>query len=277
MRMKRPVIFDYLDYRVFLKDMFCFRKWKDKYFSYRYFAGKSGFASPNYLKLVIDGDRNLTNGSIAKIAKGFKLKKQEREYFENLVFMNQAEDHEERDHYYRKMMSAKGYGHIQKLEKASYEYFSKWYYPVIREVVLFGSRRHTPLQIATLLKPNIKPKEAEKALKLLVELGLIQKNDDGCWEQCEKVVSTGPEVKSLVIANFHREMMQLAAKSIDQFPARQRDISAVTISTKNENMEEIKKRIAIFREDILELACSDSNDDQVIQINIQAFPLTSRT
>jgi len=110
-----------------------------------------------------------------------------------------------------------------------------------------------------------------------VELGLIQKNDDGCWEQCEKVVSTGPEVKSLVIANFHREMMQLAAKSIDQFPARQRDISAVTISTKNENMEEIKKRIAIFREDILELACSDSNDDQVIQINIQAFPLTSRT
>ena len=80
--MKRPVIFDYLDYRAFLKDMFCFRKWKDKHFSYRYFAGKSGFASPNYLKLVIDGDRNLTNGSIAKIAKGFKLKKQEREYFE---------------------------------------------------------------------------------------------------------------------------------------------------------------------------------------------------
>lgn len=274
--MKRPVIFDYLDYRAFLKEMFCFRKWKDKHFSYRYFAGKSGFASPNYLKLVIDGARNLTNGSIAKIAKGFKLKKQEREYFENLVFMNQARDHEERDRYYRKMMSAKGYGHIQKLEKASYEYFSKWYYPVIREVIQFGTRRHTPAQIAAMLEPGIKPKEAEKALKLLIELELIRKDADGCWEQCEKVVSTGPEVKSLLIANFHKEMMQLGAKSIDRFPASQRDISGVTISTKKENMDEIKKKIASFREEILELACSDSDDDQVVQINIQAFPLTSR-
>ena len=275
--MKRPVIFDCLDYRAFLKDMFCFRKWKDKHFSYRYFAGKSGFASPNYLKLVIDGDRNLTNGSIAKIAKGFKLKKQEREYFENLVFMNQAQDHEERDRYYRKMMSAKGYGRVQKLEKASYDYFSKWYYPVIREIIQLGNRRHTPLKIASLLEPNIKPKEAEKALKLLGELGLIRKDEDGCWEQCDKVVSTGPEVKSLVIANFHREMMKLGAKSIDRFPADQRDISGVTISTKKENMEEIKKKIAAFREEILELACSDNDDDQVVQINIQAFPLTRQT
>jgi uncharacterized protein (TIGR02147 family) len=274
--MKRPVIFDYLDYRAFLKDMFCFRKWKDKHFSYRYFAGKSGFASPNYLKLVIDGARNLTNGSIAKIAKGFKLKKQEREYFENLVFMNQAGDHDERDHYYRKMMSSKGYGHVQRIEKASYDYFSKWYYPVIREVVQFGDRRHTPRQIASLLSPSIKPKEAEKALELLVELGLIRKDAKGRWEQCDKVVSTGPEVKSLVIANFHREMMQLGAKSIDSFPADQRDISGVTISTKKENMNEIKKKIAAFREEILELACSDKDDDQVVQINIQAFPLTSR-
>jgi uncharacterized protein (TIGR02147 family) len=275
--MKRPAIYDYLDYRSFLKDMFCFRKWKDNYFSYRYFAGKSGFSSPNYLKLVIDGDRNLTNNSIAKIAKGFKLKIQEREYFENLVFMNQAQDHEERDRYYRKMMSAKGFGHFQKLEKAKYEYCSKWYYPVIREILVLGNRRHTPSQVANLLKPNIKPKEAKKAIKLLTELGLIRKSTDGCWEQCDKIISTGPEVKSLAITNFHREVMQLAAESIDRFPAGQRDISAITISMKHNKISEVKKRIAVFREEMMELACSDSEDDQVLQINIQAFPVTSHT
>ena len=30
-------------------------------------------------------------------------------------------------------------------------------------------------------------------------------------------------------------------------------------------------------EEILELACSDNDDDQVVQINIQAFPLTRQT
>ncbi len=274
--MNRPVVFDYLNYRLFLKDMFCYRKLKDKYFSYRYFAGKSGFASPNYIKLVIDNKRNLTNGSIAKISKGFSLKKREREYFENLVFMNQATDHDERDRYYRKMMSSKGYGNIQKIEKASYEYFSRWYYPVIREIAILGDGQYTSDEIANLLIPPIKPKDAEKALALLMQLGLIQKDEEGRWKQCDRAISTGPEVKSLVITNFHRDMLRLASESMERFSSKQRDISALTISTSADKMAEIKKRIVAFREEILELACSDQDDDQVVQINIQAFPLTRK-
>ncbi len=274
--MNRPVVFDYLNYRLFLKDMFCHRKLKDKYFSYRYFAGKSGFASPNYIKLVIDNKRNLTNGSIAKIAKGFSLKKREREYFENLVFMNQATDHDERDRYYRKMMSSKGYGNIQKIEKASYEYFSRWYYPVIREIAIMGDGQYTSDEIANLLIPQIKPKDTEKALELLLQLGLIKKDGEGRWKQCDRAISTGPEVKSLVITNFHRDMLRLASESMERFSSEQRDISALTISINGDKMAEIKKRIVAFREEILELACSDQDDDQVVQINIQAFPLTGK-
>ncbi len=272
--MERPVIYDYLDYRAFLREMFLFRKQKDTYFSYRYFSRKAGFASPNFLKLVIDGQRNLTNESIAKIAKGFGLKNQEREFFENLVFMNQASAHEERNHYYKKMISAKGYTSIHKLDKANYEYFSKWYYPVIREVVMFGDRNHTPEQIAGLLDPAIMPKEAERAMKLLTELGLIRKDPNGRWEQCEKALTTGPEVASLIIANFHREMLRLATESLDRHSGETRDITALTLSIRHEQMPEIKRRIASLRKALLELACYHEGPDQVVQINIQMFPLT---
>ena len=101
--MKYPVIFDYLDYRAFLRDMFKYRKQQAKHFSYRFFARKSGFKSPNFLKLVTDGDRNLSYESITKVAKGFSLKKQEQEYFEYLVLMNQAGTHDEKNRYYIKM------------------------------------------------------------------------------------------------------------------------------------------------------------------------------
>lgn len=274
--MKCPDIYNYLDFRAYLKDLFNYNKKNKKNFSYRYFAMKAGFTSTGFLKLVIDGKRNLTNESIAKIAKGFSIKKREREFFENLVFMNLAKSHEERNHYYQKMISMKGNTKINRIEKARYEYFSKWYYPVIREIVSFGDRRHTPAQIARILNPEITPKQAKIALKLLTELELIKKDESDCWEKCNKAISTGPEVKSLVVTNFHKEMIKLADESFERHPARERDISALTLSVKKDSMEEIKERVIAFRKELLEYSCTHKNLDEVIQINIQIFPLTKQ-
>lgn len=273
--MEKPVIYEYLDYRLFLKDMFQFRKAKDRFFSYRYFAKKSGFSSPNFLKLVIDGVRNLTNSSVAKVAKGFALRKQEHEFFENLVFMNQSEVHDEKNYYYKKMISAKGYAQAHKIDKANFKYFSKWYYPVIREMIVLHPSYQTPEGIAAKLSPKISIPEAKAALRLLEEMGLIRKNSKGEWEQCNQVISTGPEVRSIIIGNFHREMIKLGVESIDRYPPHIRDISALTLTLRKDRISEIKARIASFRQELLDLACNDDDPDQVTQINIQVFPLTN--
>ncbi|MDY6854378.1 MAG: TIGR02147 family protein [Thermodesulfobacteriota bacterium] len=273
---ERPIIYDYMDYRDFLNDMFRFRKKKDKYFSYRHFANKAGFSSPNFLQLVIEGKRNLTNTSLAKVAKGFGLNKQEREFFENLVIMNQARDHEEKNHYLKKMMSIRAYTKVRIIEKKSYEYFSKWYNPAIREIVLFGDRNFTSEEIASTLSPKITPREAERALNLLLELRLIEKDKDGLWQQSDLALSTGPEVMSIAVANFHREMLKLAAESLERYPANERDITGLTLRVNSGSMAEIKKRIARFRKELLEFAFDEEDTDQVIQISLQAFPLTKK-
>ena len=273
-RTARPNIFDYLDYRIFLKDMFGYKKEKNYHFSYRVFAGKAGFSSPNFLKLVTTGRRNLSNESIGKIAKGFDLKKQEREFFESLVFMNQSSNHDDKNHYLKKMMSINGYLKSHKIDKASYKYFSKWYYPAIREIVLFGKRNYTPEKIAKLLSPDVTTRQVEKALDLLLELGLLRKDKSGRWEQTDSVVSTGPEVSSLIITNYHKEMIKLGMEALERYPSDKRDITSVTLSVKKEKIKEIKQRIIAFRKELLKLACEDEESDQVIQINFQAFPLT---
>ncbi len=273
---EQPFIFDYLDYRAFLKDMFNYRKEKNPNYSYRVFAGKAGFSSPNFLKLLITGQRNLSNEGVGKIARGFGLNKQEREHFENLVFMNQASTHDEKDHYYKKMMSANGYLKSHKIGKSSYLYCSKWYYPAIREIAVFGNRNASPEEIARLLNPGITAKEAEKALNILLELDLLRKDKDGLWEQVDKVVTTGPEVNSLVIANYHKEMIKLGMESIERYSSDKRDVSGLTLSVKKDSIAEIKKRIIAFKKELLRMACDDEEPDQVMQINIQAFPLTKK-
>jgi uncharacterized protein (TIGR02147 family) len=269
-----PNIFEYHDFRAFLRDMYTFKKEQYQQFSYRSFALKAGFSSPNFLKLVMDGQRNLTNESVAKMAQGFSLKKNEREYLESLVFMNQAQNHDERNHYYQKTISLKNNTVIKHLEKASYEYFSKWYYPVIREIVTFGNGNLSAEQIALLLNPPITAHEAQKAITALVELDLIRKAPSGGWEQCDKTISTGPEVRSLVVANYHRAMLRMATESIERHPADQRDITALTLSISPDRINLLKERIAAFRRELLEVAGEAENPDRVIQINFQLFPVT---
>jgi uncharacterized protein (TIGR02147 family) len=52
-------VYRYLDYRAFLRDFYEAKKAKSRTFSYRAFSKRAGVASPNYLKLVIEGQRSL--------------------------------------------------------------------------------------------------------------------------------------------------------------------------------------------------------------------------
>lgn len=59
--------------------------------------------SPNFIKLVIDGERNLTVNTIFKLASAMRLKPYEHEFFEALVHFTQEEDQSVRDYYKLKM------------------------------------------------------------------------------------------------------------------------------------------------------------------------------
>ncbi len=273
--MNTTVIYNYLDYRAFINDMLKFKKQKNHNFSLRFLANKAGFNSHNFISLVVKGKRNLTKDSVFKLAKGLSLNKQESEFFENLVFMNQASTHEEKNHYYKKMVSVKGYVNIHKIEKASYDYFSKWYYPVISEIVTLGDRKFTPKQIAETLSPRITPKETEKALNVLMELNLIKKTEEGLWEKCNQAVTTGLEVKSLIITNFHKEMLKLANESIERHSPEERDISGVVLKVNKDAMKEIKEKIDTFRNEIAGMELNIKDPDKIVYLNIQAFPLTN--
>ena len=51
-------IFSYTNYRAFLRDLYLTKKSESSGFSHRVFVRMCGFASPNFLKLVIEGKRD---------------------------------------------------------------------------------------------------------------------------------------------------------------------------------------------------------------------------
>lgn len=85
----RPV-YEYRDYREYLRDFYHFKKRTNPYYSYRLFSMKAGFKAPNLLKLVMDGQRNLTRQSVVKFAKALRLDECETECFRSMVSRNQG-------------------------------------------------------------------------------------------------------------------------------------------------------------------------------------------
>jgi uncharacterized protein (TIGR02147 family) len=275
-RLRCPIdVFRYHDYRAFLAAYY--ERKKPQGFSYRAFARAAGLGAPNYLQLVIQGRRNLTGEMAQRFAETCGLGADSAEYFVTLVAFNQARDNDERNLHYRKLSGFRRYRRAQKLELGEAAYHSRGYLPAIRELALSSSFRDDPEWIAARLLPPIKPSEARQALDTLLELRLLERGPDGRLRQAARVVSTGPETTGMHITNYHAEMMQRAAAAMTLVPARERDISSLTLCLGPDGIARLKERIQAFRRELLELAESDAQPSQVVQLNFQLFPLTRDT
>ncbi len=268
-----PEILHYSNYRIFLRDFYEARKAHQASFSYRYFAQKAGIPSPNYLKLVIDGKRNLTKKSLVKFQSALGLKGQRAEFFENLVFFNQSDTLAERNLYYHNILKVRARAGLRKLEENQFLLFSDWRHIAIRELASLKGFRPNSQWILKKLGKGISEKQVEESLALLSELGLLKRTANG-YAQSDINITTSDEVRSLLVKNYHRQMLNKAAEVLDTLPASQRDISTITIPIHSQDFAKVKEQIQLMRKELLNLAAESGEGGEVVQINIQLFPLT---
>ena len=274
--MKEVVVFEYDNYRVYLRDLYGFYKKTKPQFSYRYFSQKAGFRSPNFLKLVIEGKRNLSPESIERFTSALKLNKKETEFFRILVHLNQARTIGEKKLYAEQLMRSRSFRYIHPLRQDQYRYYAEWYNIPIRELTILPEFSENPGWIARSLLPPISPQQAQKALDLLLQLGLLVRDESGRLVQADAFISTGDEVTSTSVANYHREMIQKGSEALDRFPGPDRDISSVTMALSEKGFQEIKSLIQKFRKELLAIANQDRHPEGVYQVNFQLFPLAKR-
>ncbi|MEW6441617.1 MAG: TIGR02147 family protein [bacterium] len=271
---KEVVIFEYDNYRTYLKDLYAYLKENKPHFSYRYFSSKAGFRSPNLLKLVIEGKRNLSPESIGKFIHALKLNKTEGEFFRTVVHLNQARTADEKRFYAEQLMRFRPFRYIHPIRKDQYEYYSQWYNLPIRELLSLPAFSEDPDWVAKILVPPISPQQARRALELLLALGLIRHDESGRVVQTDAFITTGDEVTSASVTLYHREMLRRASEAIDSFPPQQRDISSLTLALSEKNFKHIKQLIQKFRKELLAIANQDPSPEAVFQVNFQLFPLT---
>lgn len=226
--------------------------------------------------MVFDGTRNLTPNSIRKFAKALKFDKRQTDYFEALVLFNQAKNDKDRETYLDRLNRLKPKVKLTGLQKEQYDFFKKWHYVIIREMVALPNFQEDEDWIASHISPPIKPKETREALDALIKLKLLTRDEKGNLHQSESSLSTSPSVASLDLFYLYLDMIKLAKESLLRVSSDLRDFSSLTIPIPLKTLDEVKTRIREFRQELLAIVNQAEPDyHEVFQMNFQVFPVTT--
>lgn len=269
-----PDVLGYQDFRAYLRAYYAHAKGAGRGFSFRAFSKEAGFSSPNFLKLVMDGDRNLGPDGVARFAAALRLDPTRRRYFERLVDFCQARTPEERNDAFGRLRATRVWRRARRIDGDLYDYLSHWYYPAIREMAARPDFRDDPGWVGAQLVPPVRAAEAEEALRVLLRLGLLVRDADGRVGRGEPTLTTGPEVQALAARNYHVQMLERAVAAIDLVPPDRRDLGAVTVCISRQAAAGLKREVQEFRRAVLARCDADDRPEVVYQLNIQLFPLS---
>jgi uncharacterized protein (TIGR02147 family) len=274
-------VFNYSDYRAFLKSYYTDKKAQSKKFTFSLFAAMTGFSSPSFLKLVMEGKKNLTKPSVLKIVRGLRLRKKPAQYFEDLVFFNQAASLEDKSYFLDRINKFRKKNKPEKLLSADYDYLRQWYHCVIREMIDLPDFKEDPHWIAKKLLHTVRADDIAGSLKFMEEKGFIGRDAKGALIKKDKTIATGPigeeEMLNTIVRAFHRKMVRYAEDSLANQPKDVRNTSNTTLSLSEKSYEIVTRRIEQLRMEILEIAKSDMTVDRIYQLNINVFPWTKGT
>lgn len=267
-------IFEYIDYRRYLRDAYEERRKESAKFSYRYIAGKVGFSSPGFFANVLSGKKDISLKLALKFAELFKLGRKEREYFEALVLFNKSTGASEKKEYLDRLLALRG-TRVKSVDAHQWEYFEKWHHAVVRELIAIKPFRGDFRALAAMVNPPITAQEARKSVELLERLGLIRKGGDGTYERTDAALSAGDAISKALIAAFQIQAMDLAKHAMETLPGGVRNFSTLTMSVSESTYEAMLEELRAFRRRLLDMAQESEDVDRVYQMNFHVFPLSS--
>ena len=264
-------IFEYTDYREWLRDAFDDFKKRKSVISWRYMAMKLG-ADPGNLLRVSQGKIHLTLSLVQPMAEFFELSEKETAYWTELVYFGRAKTDAEALNHYEKMQMLKGIP-LKRLAKKELEFYRHWYYNAIRSIIGICKFKDDYEGLAESCTPAITVEQAKEAVQLLYDLNMISTDRDGFWKVNDTFVSTGGNWRSEAVRSFQKETIRLAGESLERHAPPLRDISTVTMTFNMDDIALIREKIKEFRSELLRLSQEGTGDNTVFQLNVQLFPL----
>lgn len=268
-------LFDYRDYRDFLKDRIAELKKARHKVSCRTIAAELGISSAGHVSQMINGTTVITDSILPKFMAIFQItKKSEQEYFTLLVRYHQTGPMNEKRELLKQIAGHSGKRGV-KVSRDQYEFYQKWYYAAIRDILDITPFSGDYKELARMVEPSITPQEARTAIQILERLGMIIRENSGVYRAASKILDVDfADDSRVVLSGYADAMINQARYALNHMEPSKRSISWAGFSASEAGFELIREEIKLFRERIMEIVEKDDKASRVYHLNIHCFPLS---
>lgn len=285
-RLQPPVLAEYTDFRRFLKDIYDYRRATEgtglRPYSYSTFSAAADIKSPNYLKLIIEGRRNLSEDMIGRFARALRLNRAEAEEFRALVRYGQASQPLERNHFLKELADLRAQrafdsGHIN---QRSWEKVPGWIGWVLYAMTEQSNVAFDPSVLEKLFRARATADDIRHSLDKLLTSGDLARgpaNDEVV--KARDLIESPQELPVALIRKLQAELIYLGIESLFRDSPKEREFGAMTVAMTEEEFQQVRFEIRQLRKRLQKdflVKRKSTKGDRVFQLNIQLFPVTEK-
>ncbi|MFS4459883.1 TIGR02147 family protein [Bdellovibrio sp. HCB2-146] len=265
------MIFQYDDYRNFLREIFKRKQLKNPQYSLRAFA-QTLDVPVSTLSDVLRDKKVLTLESAEKITPGLRLQPSEARYFRMLVELQLVSPESIRYQQLKnEVESVSAQASRTQLDKDQIESLTQcWLFTLIELAGIDGFQLNEASAAAAL---SLQQDHARQLLKSLVEAGQLELLANGSYQKKGTGVMASSETVNLNLRQFHMEMMDRAKRSLIEQKPQERFVGSETFSFDSSQLSEANEIIEEFFSKMIILANRTKQKDSVYHVGVQMFRL----
>ncbi len=281
---KLPNLSDYMDFRLYLKDFYNFKREQSRneyrVYNYAMFAAAANIKSPNYLRLIINGKRNLSVDMISKFALALSLNRFEVEEFKWLVLYGQETEAVLRNDYLNHLNQVRVEKKMKsgEIDSRVWEKVPNWITWVLYAMV---DQKDVDFKIESLkkvLRNKASETEIDQALQNLLSSGELVRNEaTGVVKRARPLMESAEDIPVALIRKLQAELMYLGLDSLFRDSAVEREFGSLTVCLTKKEFDELKFQLRKLRKNINKehsIKRMTEPGERVYQVNLQLFPLT---
>jgi len=280
----QPVLGAYTDYRLYLKDFYEFKRESGavglRKYTYAHFSAAADIKSPNYLKLIIEGQRNLSDEMVLKFAKALRLDREDTTEFLALVRYNQAIEPLERNRYLKELSEFRAKRALAdgSIAPEAWNKVPTWLGWVLYAMADQENVQFSLDQLKQLFRSRVDAADLKLALQKLLDSGELQLDPEtGEVKKPRELVESPQDLPVSLIRNLQAELIYLGIESLFRDSPKEREFGSLTLALTPNEFEQLRFELRQLRKKFhkdISVKRKLSKGERVYQMNIQLFPVT---
>jgi uncharacterized protein (TIGR02147 family) len=278
------MVFEYQDYRAYLRSVLEGRIARNPAYSLRAMAGNLGVSSSNLCE-VLKGKRGFSAEAAVKVAHRLGCNETEREYFSLLVQLDATNSPELKETLLRRLGELNPRPvKAHDLTLDIFRVISDWYHFAILEMTYLdggtaGSagggalKDLDPKTIADRL--GISKLEAELALERLLRLELLEADGAGGYRKAKSELLVQARVPNEALRKFNRQMLDKASAALETQGADSRISATQTVPFGRDDLPAAERIIDECMARLVQLSKRSKKRTDVYHLGIHFFNLTA--